>query len=208
MTANLHPLIALCLLIILAVFCIECVLYYTFAAGYYRRGPTSCREEWQTSASVEAVSEIIRGNLKRDGLVGRPREGGFCIRQSATTFSTFPRVWLGVRAERHGAVLSFQVRPFLAMIPTAIVMMMIVGLRMTGVFFGGWKLPVLTTVVIAATYKRLLPYDVRRIGRLRTIRRALAPLGLRVCDGCGYDLFGRPEATVCPECGAATTRPA
>ena len=44
--------------------------------------------------------------------------------------------------------------------------------------------------------------------RLRHIRNGLARFNLRVCEECGYDLFGHEVLTVCPECGWKAVRPA
>ena len=62
-------------------------------------------------------------------------------------------------------------------------------------------------VVVFVIYKWIVPWDVARMGRLPTVRRALAPHGLLVCERCGYDLFGHTDANRCPECGSDSPTP-
>ena len=64
-----------------------------------------------------------------------------------------------------------------------------------------------SVVIVFVIYKWIVPWDVARMGRLPTVRRALAPHGLLVCEPCGYDLFGHADANRCPECGSDISAP-
>lgn len=201
MGSTLYFVVMLSLVLVLLLSLIECVLFFVFHAGYFRRGPTMVREEWQTNRPAAEVSRVIWKHLDADRLVGRERQGGFAIRQYAlTTINTYPRVWLSVRDGPHGAILTFEIRPFLSMLVLPIPLLAAAALRL-GVPLSTWSFVAFTLIYVILGYKWLLPYDVKRIGRLRSIRRALASMGLRICEKCGYDLFGTPDARNCPECG-------
>jgi hypothetical protein len=138
--------------------------------------------------------------LHADGLVGRQSPGGFCIRQETVSINAWPRIFLRIEKTNHGAVLRFEVRPFFAM---ALIFFPIVWLT-AGVFGLGGILPYLAMgvlILLVVIYKWIMPWDLRRIDRLPSIRRALAPFGLRICEHCGYDLFGHENPQRCPECG-------
>jgi hypothetical protein len=182
---------------------IETYLYYRFNEWYYRSGPAVVRESWQTKGSVEAVYRAVRPHLRADGMAGAERSAGFCLRQRWWVHNIWPRVWLGVEEAEEGAVLRFAVRPFCSftfgLIPVAILMAAAVR-RLV--------LVRLTLASLAAVLLFLLLYftwlmrkNIAHIGRLRTIRQALASHGLHVCDRCGYDLFAHAPGSRCPECG-------
>lgn len=96
--------------------------------------------------------------------------------------------------------MHFEVRPFytiaLLALPTLWLAMSVLGV-------GGWVayLTVVLVAIIVCIYRWIMPWDLRRINRLPTIRSALAPFGLRVCERCGYDLFGHDGSSPCSECG-------
>lgn len=176
---------------------IEIGLYCCFSARYYGSGPALVREQWQTNASAEQVRQVIRGLLNQDGLVGRERRGLFCLRLKAQSFNTWPRVALRIEDSPHGSTLSYEVRPYYSM---AVVTLALVWMLADGVGLGVYVVLGLM-VLTGAGYSWLLPYDIRRINRLPTIRRALAPLGLQLCNQCGYDMFMKDAKRPCPECG-------
>ncbi len=191
--------------LIMVVHVIEVSAYYHLSGWYYRRGPAILRERWQTRGSVDQVLGAVRAQLGADGLVGREVSGGFCFRQIAKSVNAWPRVFLGIEDTISGAAVVFAVRPFYSM---GLLVFPVVWLAVNA--FGVGNLAVHVTVVgvvvVFATYRWILPWDVRRIGRLRTVRRALGSIGLRVCEACGYDLFGHDVDSSCPECGWSEAR--
>jgi hypothetical protein len=202
-THVLLPLAALILVMI--VFGIETAWYYAFAAWYYRSGPAIVRERWQTMGTVDQVRDAIRPQLTTEGLVGRESDEGFCIRQKTVSANAWPRILLRIENTERGAALRYEVRPYYTM---ALLALPVVWLAMSAFNLAelGTYLTVGIILCLAGIYKWILPWDIRRINRLPSIRRALAPFGLRVCEKCGYDLFGHDEPLRCPECGWA--RPA
>jgi hypothetical protein len=117
------------------------------------------------------------------------------------SMSTWPRVTLRIEDGPHGSTLAFEARPFYSMALMALVMLWTLS--------DGFAVYVVLACMafVLACYGLLMPYDLKRINRLPSIRRALAPMGLRVCDHCGYDLFMQESSKVCPECGRDASGP-
>ena len=182
------------------VYFVEAAAYYGFVGWYYRWGPAILRERWQTSGSVEQVRAAVRLHLIADGLVGRETRHGFFLRQTVASVNSWPRVVVRIEQAERGAALRFEVRPFYTM---GLLIVPIVWLGTSA--FGIGALTVNLTIGLVGTllaiYLWIMPWDMRRINRLPTIRRALTLLGLHVCEKCGYDLFGHADVSRCPECG-------
>jgi hypothetical protein len=199
-----HILLPVCAVVLLLLaFGIEASCYLAFLSWYYRSGPAICRERWQTSGTVDGVRSAIRPWLRADGLVGWEAPEGICIRQKIISFNTWSRVFLRIERAERGAALHFEVRPFytmaLLMLPAVWLAIEIFGLTGPMPYLAAVLLFVVIGVILM--YRFLTPFDLRRINRLSSIRRALAPFGLRICEHCGYDLFGHESPQRCPECG-------
>ena len=187
------------MLFVFVAYLVEVIAYYSFSEWYFRVGPGLVKERWQTSGTVEDVSCAVGFHLNADGLVGRQRSRGICLRQRAAGVNAWPRIWLWIEDSQQGAALHFEVRPFYSV---AFLVLPIVWL-VTSVFGAGGSMAYLSlgvVVIVASFYRWIMPWDLRRINRLPTIRRALAPFGQRVCEQCGYDLFGHDGSSSCPEC--------
>ncbi|MCH7591545.1 MAG: hypothetical protein IH989_02030 [Planctomycetes bacterium] len=198
------PLVTLAVL--MAVYSAEVVAYYRFAGWYYRTGPAILRERWQTTAVDAQIREAIRPLLGADELVGRESVEGFRFRQRGASVNAWTRIVLRIEETQHGAALHYEVRPFYSIAPLIVP----IGWLSAAAFgLGGQTLLLAagTIAVVFVIYKWLVPWDVARMGRLRTVRRALAPYGLLVCERCGYDLFGHTKANRCPECGTDSPAP-
>ena len=197
-TQVLLPLVAL--MLVMVVFAVETALYFSFNAWYYRTGPAVLRERWQTSGPVDQVRSAIRPSLRADGLVGRESREGFCIRQKTLGMNAWPRVLLRIEKSDRGAAISFEVRPYYTM---ALLIFPLAWLAAGAFGLGGFSayLTVGVLVLVVGIYKWIMPWDLKRINRLPGIRRALASYGLRICENCGYDLFGHDDPPRCPECG-------
>ncbi len=194
------PLVALGLAMV--AYLVEVAAYYGFAGWYYRAGPAILRERWQTTAGDAQIREAIRPLLGADQLVGRESAEGFHFRQRAASVNAWTRIVLQIEETQRGAALHYQVRPFYS---GALLILPIAWLA-AGVF-GMGGLTLLTgagsVVIVFVIYRWIVPWDIARMGRLRSVRRALAPHGLLVCERCGYDLFGHTPAARCPECGVS-----
>ena len=192
------PLVALA--VVMVAYFVEVAAYYRFAGWYYLSGPAILRERWQTTGKVEQIRQAIRPLLDADELVGRESAQGFHFRQRAATINAWTRIVLRIEETERGAALHYEVRPFYSFAP----LILPIAWLAAGAF-GVGRLTLLSAagpvVVVFAIYKWIVPWDVSRMGRLPTIRRALASHGLLVCERCGYDLFGHTDANRCPECG-------
>ncbi len=189
------------LLVFMAVYFVEVAAYYCFAGWYYRTGPAILRERWQTTATEEQVRQSIRPLLGADQLIARESAEGFLFRQRTVSINAWTRIALRIEVTQHGAALLYEVRPFYSMAP----LILPIGWLSAAAFGLGGPSPLLAAGCIAIVffiYKWIVPWDVARMGRLPTVRRALAPHGLLVCQRCGYDLFGHTDANRCPECGS------
>lgn len=198
-TSVLVPLIAL--LAVMGVYSVEVVAYYRFAGWYYRTGPTILRERWQTTAVDAQIRQAIRPLLGADELVGRESAEGFRFRQRGASINAWTRIVLRIEETQHGAALHYEVRPFYSFAPA---ILPVGWLSAAALGLGGQTLYLCVGLIVLVfiVYKWILPWDVARMGRLRSVRRALAPYGLLVCERCGYDLFGHTDANRCPECGS------
>ncbi len=179
----------------------EAAAYYRFAGWYYRNGPAILRERWQTTADAAQIRQAVRVVLDADNLIGRESVDGFNFRQRTASVNSWTRIALRIEEAEHGAALHYEVRPFYSIAPLIIpIPWMIFGA--SGITGGRIMFSAAAPVfLIFAIYKWIMPWDVARIGRLRSVRRALARYGLRVCECCGYDLFGLTGGLRCPECG-------
>ncbi len=197
-TDILMPLIMLA--VVMAVYFVEAGAYYLFAGWYYRTGPAILRERWQTTAVDAQIRQAIRPLLGADGLVGRESAKGFHFRQRAASINAWTRIVLRIEETESGAALHYEVRPFYSFAP---LILPITWLAAATFGIGGMTLlsAAVPIVFVYAAYKWIMPWDVSRTGRLPTVRLALAPHGLLVCERCGYDLFGHSDANRCPECG-------
>ena len=188
------------LLLVFGVYSFEVAAYYLFAGWYYRTGPAILRERWQTTAVDAQLRQAIRPLLGADKLVGRESAEGFRFRQRTASINAWTRIVLRIEETQHGAALHYEVRPFYSMVP----MILPVGWLSAATFgMGGQTLYLAAGLIVfvVVIYKWIIPWDIARMGRLPTVRRALAPYGLLVCERCGYDLFGQTDADRCPECG-------
>ncbi len=198
------PLVTLA--VVMGVYSVEVVAYYGFAGWYYRTGPAILRERWQTTALDAQIRQAIRPLLGADELVGRESAEGFHFRQRVASINAWTRIELRIEETQHGAALYYEVRPFYSFVP----LILPAGWLSAAAFGLGGQTYYLATgliVFVFVVYKWLVPWDVARMGRLPTVRRALAPYGLLVCERCGYDLFGHSNANRCPECGCESPAP-
>lgn len=185
--------------ILMTIYLVEVVAYYRFARWYYRTGPAILRERWQTSATETQIRQIIRPLLETGELVGRESAHGFCFRQRGATVNAWTRFMLRIEETQHGAALHYEVRPFYSIVPLVLPLWPIfstLGVNWRTLFSMAG-----TIAIVFAIYKWIMPWDVKRMDRLPTVRAALAPFGLLVCERCGYDLFSHSDANRCPECG-------
>jgi hypothetical protein len=203
-THVLLPLITLA--VFMVIYLVEVVSYYWFNGWYYRTGPAILRERWQTTATAVEVRQLIGPIMKDKGYVGRESVHGFCFRQRGVSVNAWTRFLLRIEETQHGVALHYEVRPFysiaLQLVPFAWLTLGVLGISSdTIVPVGGI---IATTLAI---YKWITPWDIRRMNRLPSIRQALAPHGLLVCEQCGYDMFNHSAANRCPECGNKNPTP-
>ncbi len=194
------------LVVVMAAYFVEVAAYYCFAGWYYRTGPAILRERWQTVAVDAQIRRAIRPLLRADELVGRESAEGFRFRQRTVSINAWTRIVLRIEETERGAALHYEIRPFYSMAPLTLP---IVWLAAAALGMGRWTLfsMFVPIVIVFVTYKWIVPWDVARMGRLPTVRRALASHGLLVCERCGYDLFGHTDANRCPECGSDISAP-
>ena len=189
------------LLVVFGVYWFEVAAYYRFAGWYYRTGPAILRERWQTTAVDAQIRQAVRPLLGADELVGRESAEGFHFRQRAISINAWTRIALRIEETERGAALHYEVRPFYGFAPLILPM----GWLSAASFgLGGQTFLVAggSILFVFVIYRWLVPWDVARMSRLPTVRRALAPHGLLVCERCGYDLFGHSDTNRCPECGS------
>lgn len=177
-------------------FLIETAAYVLKAGWYYRFGPTLRRERWQTRATTSEARGAIRQALRGCGLAARMHRAGFAFRRPMWTLSAWPRVFLRIEEGSAGAILVYEVRPFVSM---ALMAVLGVGWILANVDALHWSVSV---VAVAATYAGLWRHDLRALGRLRGMRAKLRDIGLRICTHCGYDRYGQAADRPCSECGA------
>ena len=190
-------------MVVMAAYLIEVAAYYRFARWYYRTGPAILRERWQTAAEDGQIREVIRSVLSADELVGRESTEGFYFRQRGATINAWTRILLRIEEAERGVALHYEVRPFYTCAP---LLPPVVWLAASAFGLGWLTLYIAggSVAIVFVMYARILPWDVARFARLPTVRRALAPYGVLVCERCGYDLFGNTDANRCPECGSGS----
>lgn len=182
-------------------YAIETYGYYRHRLWYYRWGPTITRERWQTSATPDQVRAAIRPVLDAPPLTGKEVAGAFCLRQRSMSINSWPRVLLRLEPTDKGVALHFEVRPFYSMALLCLSYTWLASAILSTTMVTGAYVLFVGTLLVVVAYVWILPRDMKQIGRLRRIRQALAPLGLRICERCGYDLFGHTSEAPCPECG-------
>jgi hypothetical protein len=190
-----YGLIPLVSVLVVAV-AVECVLYILKTPFYYRMGPTLFREQWQTSATAEAVWAALRAALPTCTLSVRDGGSILCFRRRWWVFSAYPRATLSVSDGSDAATIVYEVKPFISMAPFAIAMMF---MALAGV---AAFVAIGTAIFIVLVYA-LWRYELRKLARLDCLRKNLRGIGVMVCTQCGYDLFQREAHQPCPECGVA-----
>jgi len=191
---------------VMTVYFIEAVAYNRFAGWYYRNGPAILRERWQTTAADDQIRTVIRPLLAAGEFVGRESSEGFHFRQRTVSINAWTRFALRIEPTESGAAVHYEARPFYSFAPLAPVIGWLAAavFRMDNVTI---YLTIATFAIVFIIYKWILPWDVSRMNRLPTVRRALSPYGLHVCEHCGYDLFSLTDTNRCPECGADSPQP-
>ena len=194
------------LVVVMAAYFVEVAAYYRFAGWYYRTGPAILRERWQTTAEDAQIRQAIRPLLRADELVGRESADGFRFRQRTASINAWTRIVVRIEETQRGAALHYEVRPFYSI---GLLILPMVWLTAGAFGMGGLTLFLAagSIVIVFVISKWIVPWDIARMGRLPTVRRALAPHGLLVCERCGYDLFGHTDANRCPECGSDSPAP-
>lgn len=94
-----------------------------------------------------------------------------------------------------------EIKPFItpvAFIPMALIPAFLPGSLMAIILLGA---------LIVGAYIYFFAWELRKLAGLPDIRAALAPIGVRSCPGCSYDLFAHPAGAPCPECGRQTPPP-
>ncbi len=193
-------------LVIMAIL-LEARWWLRFDPWYYQTGPTTCRERWQTCGADDEIRGAVQPVLNNDKWVGRESSEGFLIRRKSHWRHFGSRVFLALEDTDQGTAIRYEVRPLwtiplLITIGPAFYFSRFRPLFVVSPF--SWFLTpwVLLTVGFAlAYYPWVARRAVRHMGRVKHIRRALARHGMRICETCGYDLFGHGEEHKCPECG-------
>lgn len=179
---------------------LEAIPYFAWSRWYYLMGPVLHRERWQTRVSRDEALAALDAALPHAGLPGRRRGDAFCLRRAWTRWSAWPRFVLRVEEHEHGAVIVYEVSPFLSMS----LALFAGALMFVGGFHPLWSLGL--TLFIVAVYVGCWKWEIRLAGRLKGLRQGLAAIGLNVCDDCGYDLFAHTAGERCPECGKPAMR--
>ncbi len=177
---------------------IECIFYFRKSRWYFRLGPTLHREQWQTRATVAEAREAIARSLPSCGLPFRDHGDFAAIRRPWWVLSAYPRAVLRAEPGAEHAVLIYEVKPFLTMAPNAAYMLIMA----LGGIYPNIGFAMFAFVIIV--YFGLWRQELRYLNRLPQLRIALRPIGVRVCEGCGYDLFAHETTARCPECGTAS----
>jgi hypothetical protein len=190
-------------LAVVAVVCSELVVYVRMTRWYFHWGPIAIGQRWQTRVGVQEAVAAVEKALEHSWLVWKKYDRSFAVRRPVWEPSTYPRICLRVEEDRNGAVVVYEVRPFVTMAP--LVLMALLPPTTWYIAFANWFVP--AYVVVGYTYFYLR--ESRRLRELDRVREALGEIGVRICPSCGYDLFGQVDGGVCPECGAAArTNPA
>jgi hypothetical protein len=183
--------------VILFIFVLESALFLIGVRWYYRLGPPLHREEWQTSVSADAARSAIRASLGVAPFASYDWGDAFGFRRPCWKLGAWPRVTLGVQDRPGGAILTYEVRPFITMALMALVMCLPIVLG------DMWRV-LMSLAVILGVVMIYIAYWRRELGifdRLGLLRCHLHSIGVLVCDRCGYDLHGRDIGSQCPECG-------
>ena len=176
---------------------LECVLYFRRTPWYFRLGPTLHREQWQTSVSASEAHEAIARALPQSDLSTRDSGTFAAFRRPWWVLSAYPRATLRAEPGADHAVLIYEVKPFLTMAPFAVYMLMVaLGGFLPHIGFASFAF-------IVVVYVALWRHELKKLNRLHSLRVALRPIGVRICENCGYDLFVHVGATRCPECGVS-----
>ena len=180
----------------IAVFFIECVLYFALVGSYYRFGPAVSRQIWRTGVTPNAAADAVESALAASSLAWRRKSQGaeifFSVRKGAMRISMWPRIALRIEQDpaTDAAVITCETRPFLSLL---LLLPAWIFVRGASVLAGGFFI-----FLIAAGYIGFWIWE-RNAGELNDVRDRLAGIGVRVCPKCGYDLRASTER--CPECG-------
>lgn len=187
-------------LILLAIgtvlFVIETLLYFGFHRVYFQFAAPLHVEEWQSRATPDVAADAIRSGLAEAQLTARMRGDVLCIRRPWWAFSAWPRAVLRIEAGDAGAVLRYEMRPFLSLVLFGVACVL---LAVTGPVRLFW---IATLAYIIVTYVACWGWELRVFGRLARLRKTLRDIGVQICNRCGYDLHLHDAMRPCPECGA------
>ena len=125
----------------------------------------------------------------------RQSERAFLVRFKWGQLSAWPRIILSVRESADGAILQYQVRPFIT--PAVFVLPCLA-------FYALGNMRTVSAIMVAfivVSYPVWWWYELGKLKRLDSLRQSLAHIGVQVCTKCGYDRFGLAQDARCPECG-------
>jgi hypothetical protein len=184
---------------------LEVAWWLRFDAWYYRFGPKTSCEQWQTCGTGDQIRAAIRPALDAEGWIGQESSVGFFIRR-ASFWRYGSRVSLRLEDTAQGTAVRYEVRPLLTA-PLWLVAVAALFLSRFNVFFFNSAVAWIATpcfcvllIWAVAYYPWLAPREAQRMARVRHIRAVLATYRLGVCEECGYDLTGNVSGR-CPECG-------